>query len=313
MAGDTAKLAVAAAGVGAAALGLGYLLFRKPAPSGCNCSAPDVCPLSDGSCPTGYERDPANPSCCKKSVTCSSTEYPCPDGTCCPLGDLCPDSSGTCPQGTKPDPNFPGCCISECPPSCTQDSDCALCGAGFVCEGGACTQQRPGSWSGPTAADFPFDAAYQSTGCFIPFCSNCAKCNLKVTIPGNVLPQVVFQLLDRFGRPIPGVALGVTNNLTIPDIVPQLAFANTDADGIARVNLFTDELFGFPPFSNVDYDGYPCDACSGIGATGQFTLAVGSFTLYPLDQPSLGALCEVVVVVNFSEDVNNSLNGCPAC
>ena len=58
---------------GVAALGAGvYLVTRKttaPVVIGggtCGCPTYDVCPQSDGSCPSGYQPDPEHSGCCEK-------------------------------------------------------------------------------------------------------------------------------------------------------------------------------------------------------------------------------------------------------
>ncbi len=252
---------------------------------------------------------------CVKQSGCDTGFYPCATGVCCPIGDACGLAGGGCPPDYRPDPANPGCCVSTCPSTCSTDTQCAGCGSGFVCESGACAKQLPGFIAGPETLDVPYVAAYQSTGCFVPFCANCAKCNLKInagTVLGQgMFPAFKFQLLDQTQRPIPNAPVTLASALAL-GITATLSSATTDANGYVYVE-FDGPLFGIPPWTSTSWDGYPCDACSGIGATGSAAVPVGTVRLASAQSPQV--YIEPVVTANlaWSEDVNNSLNGCAAC
>jgi PKD repeat protein len=98
------------------------------------CPGLDVQANQDGSCPPGYQPDPAAPGCCKPippsplppPVGGSSFEpiepftivemgiapptAPISLTTSCPKGDVPANPDGSCPQGYQPDPSSPGCC-----------------------------------------------------------------------------------------------------------------------------------------------------------------------------------------------------------
>lgn len=92
--------------VGAVGIGAAVALAKKSS-SPCKCAAPDVCPDSNGDCPSGYSVDSSNPDCC--APTCA---VPCWDNTvCCPPHDACPASTGECPEGYTVDYVHAGCCL----------------------------------------------------------------------------------------------------------------------------------------------------------------------------------------------------------
>jgi len=179
-----------------------------------------------------------------------------------------------------------------------------------VCEGGECTKQIPALWSGPPTAALTWDAVYQSTGCFAPVCANCAKCNLKVSITSGEVQEYV--ILDSTGRPVPNVPVVLTTYFMNSGVSAYLQDAMSNDNGQVFVTI-TAPFTGLSPWGGVDDAAYPCDACSGKGATGTFGGELGTLTLAVMGDSEVAIETIVTFEVDYTETVNNTFNGCTAC
>lgn len=222
---------------------------------------------------------------------CGSEAFECSSGKCCPLGDLCANADGSCPEGTTADPSHLGCCVSACPTSCTLDSQCTACGAGFVCEGGECTKQTPSSLTASSiTATIPQSFSYIETCCNYVFEQTCKKC--APSWRGGST-SVRFQVLDAFGRGIPGIRLLLNSSGSGYTIAATPSSLVTDATGTVAVLLTA--TAAPDDYGNQGNSNYPCSACgSESGDSGFITAEYGTIEVSAPGFPSLGTATVLV-------------------
>jgi hypothetical protein len=239
---------------------------------------------------------------------CGAGYFPCEGGACCPDGDVCAESNGSCATGSSKDPANPGCCIPACPGSCTADSQCASCGAGFLCEGGECTKQVPSQilvdGASVVSAEPTLSVEYYGTCCGI----FSACCNLMV-IANEPTPVLTITVLDAYGEPVPGVCVGgIGNEPWSSDYwtVNLISSGGTCENGDPMTDengqiTFTIESTGTPPPGYQGADDFPCDACSTQPGTGTFGVPAGQFVISLPDYPGVPeATVAVTIAIDYA-------------
>jgi hypothetical protein len=232
-------------------------------------------------------------------------------------GNLYGISSQLCTSSTPP---------PSCPNSCSADSDCSGCGPDFVCEGGQCVKQIPAIIDVPLSVDLQSITQYTTTCCVYVVTLICKKCNAQYA-PGFGTGGFYIYVKDKYGRPIPGVAVAISSSVVNPNlsfffiVIEDLgtkstkyqsgatATATTDSLGRIQMNVTAETMpIGW---DNIANDNYPCSACSDQNDTGSVgPLSFGQFNFTVLNESGISAITLITDTVTYKGTINEG-NGCP--